>query len=175
MSAYIQTYTHAYNICISVFINVYAYIHTDSYMCVHAFLHTYVDTYTQTYRDPYIHMYVHQSHVCLRHTYRHSCLSTNKHAPVTTTTGYNVDHDLFLSVCAMSMMLYRSEVVMCKSCMWQIILGLLYRFLAYDTWKVWLDFNNYEYWLLLNNGMSMFEMLRGIYELSVTAIVIMNM
>ena len=31
-----------------------------------------------------------------------------------------------------------------------------------------------EHWLLLNNDMSMCEMLNGIYELAVMAIVIMN-
>ena len=37
------------------------------------------------------------------------------------------------------------------------------------------DFNTCEYWLLLDNGMSMSEMLIGIYELAMTAIVIKNM
>ena len=43
-----------------------------------------------------------------------------------------------------------------------------------DAWELLRDFNTSSYWLLLNNVISTGEMLSEIYELAVTAAVIMD-
>ena len=104
--------------------------------------------------------------------------------PITTTTG-------MLMILIFCSGLYTSYQYLCTMpgwlfsdtmcCIWRITFGLNAGCGEFDTCEVQDDFNTCKHWPLLDKGMTtlacmkMCEMPSGIYELAMTAVVIMNM
>ena len=56
VSAYIQTYLHAYNIFVCLHSYIQTYIHIHLWMCVETLIHICVHTFTCTYRHTSMHV-----------------------------------------------------------------------------------------------------------------------